>query len=68
MKQIRRPWGSVKELVIILCDAGMSMPEMASSTGITYGTIRYTCKRLQLKPRSAFKPLHPYYDKTKQQQ
>ena len=68
MKQIRRPWGSVKELVITLNNANMSIPEMASTTGIPYDNIRRTCNRLKLKPRHAYLPPYPYYDKTKQQQ
>ena len=68
MIKTRRPWGSVKDIVLKLNDAGMSMPEMASTTGIPYDNIRRTCTRLKIRPRFAYLPPYQNYDKIKQQQ
>lgn len=68
MSKIRRPWGSVKELVITLDNAGMSIPEMVSATGVPYDNIRRTCNRLKIRPKYAYLPPYQNYDQTKQQQ
>ena len=59
----RRPWGSVKELISVLHNANMSMPEMACSANIDYSYIKKTCKSLKIKPRLASNPISPYYKK-----
>ncbi|CAB5178885.1 hypothetical protein UFOVP157_48 [uncultured Caudovirales phage] len=60
-KKKRRAWGSVKRIVSVCQEAGMTCDEIHFGTGINKRVIWVTARQLKVKLRSPHKPLLKYY-------
>ena len=60
-KKQRRPWGSVKHIVSVCQQEGMTCEEINFGTGICKRVIWVTARQLKVKLRSPHKPILKYY-------
>jgi hypothetical protein len=63
----RRPWGSVKQIVSVCQEAGMTCAEIHFGTRIPISSIKYAARQLNVKLRDPNKPLIKYYVQPQQQ-
>ena len=60
----RRPWGTVKHIVSVCQEVGMTCGEIHFGTGIPKQSIKSAAKELNVKLRDPSKPLIKYYVRT----
>lgn len=62
IKKQRRPWGSVKHLIVVCHEAKMTINEIAFGTGLSKEHIRGTAKKLKINLRRENAPFIKYYN------